>query len=105
MKAILLSLLLLLPISGNTEVVRNLKNDIQFKQILVERVYKIYSKCMVTAYTSKRVEEAHLYFKKKGVDLPQYETRRYVFTFCMSGNYDIRLNKVTKHILNMKKEI
>jgi len=102
MKAILLTLVLMLSTTGCAA--SGIDKDRQFRQQTMRDVFKIYSSCITVSSKPDRIKETQKLFKSKNVFLTQDESKKFTFTFCMSGRYDIRLNNVTIKFLNMKKE-
>ena len=102
MKAILLSLLLMISPVTNAFTYTLQAGNIPLKESTIEELSKIYFSCIALATNKTIVKKAKgRILAREKIIVTDSLASRYVYNLCMAGNYDIEYNNIIKKIQNM----
>ena len=106
MKTILLSLLLIVSSMSHAYTYNLDADNISFKEDSLQTLSEIYHSCVALTTSGAIVKDIKgRILEREKVIIGTELAKKYIFTLCMTGNYDIQYNNLVKEIRNMKEDI
>lgn len=99
MKTILLSLLLMVPSMSHAYTYNLRADNLSLKEDSLQTLSDIYYSCVALTASPAAIKEAKkIVLRRDRVIMGTGLAKKYIYTICMTGNYDIEYNNLLKKI-------